>query len=502
MTITWPLKRPPFRAQIEALEKGWDKPGFNFYLEQGLGKSATTLANFVLLRQAGKCRRMIVVVPNSFKGGWVDEIQKEGVDVPTFVWQAGSSGRLEKFLDENHDWIIIINWEAMSRWTELFGERVTKNGHLLMVAADESIKLKNPKALWTKAVLWLGDRAGWTRNLSGKPVTQGSQDLWAQLKFCKFIKKMNYYAFRNRFCTMGGYMGKQVVGAQNTDELNRILNDTSFLARKKDFTDLPAKLEPVTLPVELRGDQLRAYKEMEKHFLAEIYEAMSEDPAAPERHKITVDMILSRDIKLRQIMSGWIYDDDRNVKQLIDFEENHRFQTLNEVISEQVSGKSVVVAWYKPTIQALLDTFTKQGFEPTFIRGGMTTHEIDQQKAAFNTSDHTKVIVVQQVAAKYGHTLLGTRAEPCSTMQFFEQSYSLDDRSQIEDRIHRYGQVWPCSYYDFVAGKLDRACIRALQRKESVAAAVLGYAKGLENVGLQAHALHDALGIFNYVQAD
>lgn len=496
MTITWPLKRPPFRAQFEALEKGWDKPGFNFYMEQGLGKSATLLANFVLLRQAGKARRMIVVVPNSFKGGWAEEIQKEGVVCPTFIWQSGQTDKFKRFITENQEWILIINWEAMYNFTDALGAEVVQNGHLLIVAADESIKLKNPKANWTKAVLWLGSHAGWTRNLSGKPLTQGSHDLWSQLKFCKFIKKMNYYAFRNRFCTMGGYMNKQVVGAQNQDELSRILKDTSFLARKVDFTDLPAKLEPVTIPVELRGDQLRAYKQMERQFLTEIIEADK------DRQKITVDMVLTRDIKLRQIMSGWIYDDENNVKELMDFEDNHRFKMLDEILTEQIVGKAVIVAWYRPTIERLKRSFTKMGYEPQVIRGGMTTQEIDDQKAAFNTSDSTRVMIVQQVSAKYGHTLLGTEKQPCSSMLFFEQSYSLDDRSQIEDRIHRYGQIWPCSYFDFVAGKLDRAVIRALQRKESVAAAILGYAKGLENLGLQAHALNDALAIFNHNPAD
>lgn len=468
--ITWPLARPPFKAQMAALEKGWDKPGFNFYMEQGLGKTATTLANFELLRRAGKAHCLIVVAPNSFKGEWEEEIRKAGLSTPTLVWQAGSDARLLKFLRESPQWIFIINWESAARVFETFGQTLFSKGHLVMVAADESIKMKNPKSQQSKAILWAGAQAGWTRNLSGKPITQGSHDLWAQLKFAKFVKKMNYYAWRNHFCQMGGWQGKQVMGAKNEDELKRVLEQTSFLARKKDWSDLPAKLDPITIKVSMGQDQAAAYKRMEKDFVLELMEA-------EERRKISVDIILSRDIKLRQIMSGWIYEEDGGVTDLIDFQDNPRFTIMDEIVSEQIAGKAVIVAWYKPTINRLIDAFTEKGYEPTFIRGGMTTAEIDKQKKAFNESDNTKVMVVQQVSAKYGHTLLGTEREPCSSMLFFEQSYSLDDRSQIEDRIHRYGQVWPCSYFDFVAGKLDRAVIRALQRKEGVAAAILGYAK-------------------------
>lgn len=478
MKIEWPLARRPFRAQMEALEKGWDKPGFNFYMEQGLGKSLTLLANFEKLRQARKARKLIIVSPNSFKGGWLKEIALAGITTPSFAWKAGQKEKLKSFLDSNAEWVLIINYESLSRLVADKDVLVRIVGPDVMVALDESIKIKNPKTDTSRAALHLSLHCGWYRNLSGKPVTQGPHDLWAQLKFIKFIKKMNYYAFRNNFCEMGGYMAKQVVGAKNTAELNRVLNETSFLARKKDFTDLPAKLPPVTINVDMEGDQLDTYKQMEKLFLAEIIEA-------GETKRITVDMILSRDIKLRQIMSGWMYDEEGQVETLIEFEKNARFKALIEHLEEQIVGKSVIVCWYKPTIDKMLGALTKRGRNPAFIRGGMTTEEIEEQKRKFNEDDTCLDIVVQEVAAKYGHTLLGTPANPCSSMFFFEQSYSLDDRSQIEDRIHRIGQIWPCSYFDFVAGKLDRACIRALQRKESVAAAILGYARGEFNTSLE-----------------
>lgn len=474
-TPEWPLKRPPFRAQSEAIEKGWAKPGFNFYMEQGLGKSATTLANYMLLKKAGKAKRLIIVCPNSFKGGWLDEIEKAGVSVPTYVWSAGQHDAFLKFMKETKEWIFIINWEAISAFFERHGHLLVKDGYQTMLALDESIKMKNPRTQWTKAALWASERVGFVRNLSGKPITQGTHDLWAQLKAIGFIKKMNYYAFRNRFCVMGGYLGKQVVGAQNEQELNRVLNETSMLARKKDFTDLPPKLDPVNIPVTMTDAQVKLYAQMEIQFFADL------KAEAGDRRKVTVEQIITRDIKLRQIMSGWVYDNDGNVETIVPFEENARFKALTELLEEQISGKSVIVCWYKPTIDMMIDALTKMGRNPAWIRGGMTTAEIEEQKRRFNEDDDCLDIVVQQRSAKYGHTLLGTAAVPCSSMVFFEQSYSLDDRSQVEDRIHRYGQVWPCSYFDFNAGKLDRAVVRALQRKESVAAAILGYAKsGIE----------------------
>jgi SNF2 family DNA or RNA helicase len=481
----WVLDRPPFRAQIEAIEAGWDKPGFNFFMEQGLGKSATALNNYELLRRAGKVKRLLILSPNSFKSGWEDEVKKAGISVPVAVYRPDRAKAFLKTVTEEDEWIAILNYESLAKMAETHGEKLS--GPWTMIVADESIKLKNPRSQTAKAALWLAARCGWQRTLSGKPVTQGPQDLWAQLKFMGFIKRMNYYAFRNNFCVMGGWQGKQVVGAQNQDELNRVLKSCSFLARKKDFTDLPEKLPPITIPVEMRGAQEKLYRQMEKEFLADIR------AAGEEGSKITVDQIITRDIKLRQIMSGWIYDEDKNVEVIVPFEQNPRFQVMKDILEDTISGKAIIVAWYKPTIEALIRALGPD--KTAWIRGGMTPEEIVEQKRRFNEEDDVLYMVVQEVAAKYGHTLLGTEAQPCSTMFFFEQSYSLDDRSQIEDRMHRYGQKWPCSYYDFVAGKLDRACVRALQRKESVAAAILGYAKGEFVEDLQGMAVNDALAM-------
>ena len=65
-------------------------------------------------------------------------------------------------------------------------------------------------------------------------------------------------------------------------------------------------------------------------------------------------------------------------------------------------------------------------------------------------------MLLQAEAGKYGHTLVGTPDDPCGTMIFFENSYSLDTRSQLEDRIHRIGTVAEsCLYVDLSGSDID-----------------------------------------------
>ena len=63
-------------VQIAALDFAHGKPGVGWFLEQGLGKTLTALAEFQQLVKENKADRLIVICPNTFKRGWADEIRK------------------------------------------------------------------------------------------------------------------------------------------------------------------------------------------------------------------------------------------------------------------------------------------------------------------------------------------------------------------------------------------------------------------------------------------
>ena len=65
-------------CQIAALEFAEGKQGVGFFIEQGIGKTLIALTEFSFLFQTGKVDRMIVVAPNTFKKGWLEEVEKHG----------------------------------------------------------------------------------------------------------------------------------------------------------------------------------------------------------------------------------------------------------------------------------------------------------------------------------------------------------------------------------------------------------------------------------------
>lgn len=452
-------------VQKKALKSGYDKSGFAYYMEMGLGKTLVALTEFMQLVSEKKATRMVVFCPNSFKGGWVDEIKKHNIDVHYHIFESGADWENDKFLKLKYTKppILIINYEAIRKENVQAYIRMFAANRKCMLTIDESVQIKTYDSLQTKAALALSTLFQYVRLLSGKPVTQGPHDLWAQMRAINAIGH-KYYPFKTTFCRMGGFKGKKVVGTQNEELLASLIDKFIFRANKKDWTDLPEKLY-TSREYQLSPTLKRHYLNMENEFVVWLN----------EEENVTVDAFITKYIKLAQIQSGFIIKDDGKVEELVPSKDNPRFNLLKEIISE-VEGKVIIPYVHRYTLNMLMESLAE--FQPTYIKGGMEAHEIQVQKDSFNGVNSRRIMLVQIRAGKYGHTLLGDQSDitnSCNTMIFAENSYSLDDRSQIEDRMHRHGQKRACLYIDLWGTPLDRKVTKALQDKESIAQAVFQF---------------------------
>ena len=104
-------------VQEKALTSSHNRPGFAYYMEMGLGKTYTALTEFLALTQSKQATRLVVVCPNSFKAGWVDEIAKQGLELWPHIFESGSDHANEKFLKEQFDKppVLIVNYEAIRK---------------------------------------------------------------------------------------------------------------------------------------------------------------------------------------------------------------------------------------------------------------------------------------------------------------------------------------------------------------------------------------------------
>jgi SNF2 family DNA or RNA helicase len=448
MTILFPVQKA-------AYDKGKGKERFGYFLEMGLGKTLLVLHEFAELLDAGEADIMMVFCPNSLISTWKDEIKKHQFEFET-VTKPDSSREVKRGS------VVLYNYEAIINSPGKHIADILKI-HRTYAVFDESVQIKNFKAeRWTKGIQRWEHLLKYVRLLSGRPMVQSPMDLWTQLTMLHGQVSSSPYAFRNTYCRMGGWMNKQVVGTMNPERLTQILNAVSIVATKKQWTDLPEKLY-TSRNYTMTELQHQTYNKMYRDMIVEI-----------KSQPISVQQAVHKYSKLQQVGSGFMFNESGDAVPIMEFEKVPKLKVLEEILDE-MEGKVIVFAHYRPSVEAL-----SKHFKCPTIRGGMTEHDIKDVIDEFNNGD-SRVFVGQLAAAKYGLTLLGHPAMPCHTTVYFENSYSLDARIQSEDRNHRHGQKNSVLYIDLMGAAVERKIIRALQHKDDLSRLIMGMNEELQN---------------------
>lgn len=445
----------PAGVQAAAMTFCADKPKTGVWLEQGLGKSVIDLAMFASDLQHDRVDAHCIIAPNYLKSNWDDEANLWRVGVPLITWPTQvHSSQIKK------PHIFVINYEAAQQSGGDYLEGLLKKNRYSMTL-DESTAIKNFKGITTLAVRRLAAECSIRRSLTGTPMPQNVMDLWSQLRFLGQINGVNPYQFRNQFAVMGGYMGKQIKGVRNEEELQKILDRCVFRALKRDWwKDMPEKIY-VPIEMEMTKKQRAAYQSM----LDDFYYEVCQDDA------IYADQVIHMKIKLQQISRGFILDKDNDrVVELMPPKENPAVRVVKAAI-EDTPGKVIVAAHHVYSVEMLTEQL--KGFGVVTMRGGMQTEEVAAVKRQFNEDPNTKVIVGMDSVMFRGHTLIGTEKDRCATTIFFENSYRREVRDQLEDRNHRFGQDRGVRYLDLFCSREDRAIVDAIQNKRNLEEAIV-----------------------------
>lgn len=465
------------KLQLLALEKARDKVGYAYFCEMGLGKSLLALAEFLTYVEPRKATRLVIVAPNSFKPGWATEISKHRLNLAVHVYSASKHKKAEEFCS-TPKWhvppVLIVNYEALrlAKTQQLIFDFVDRRNAMLVL--DESIAIKNPTAKRTKAAHKIVREFAYIRLLSGRPQTQGPHDLWAQLHAIGATKPgENFYAFRNVYCRMGGWENREVVGIQNAKQLQKRMEPFVIIAKKKDWLqELPDKsYTSRAYDLQDAPELNREYVRMEEEFLAYL-----KDKEHKIVDKVEASIALVKYTKLQQLHCGFIHDDEGEPKWLVEDKDNPRLQALLDAMAE-TDGKVCVCYKHRFVGEQLWKVFVDREMHPARITGGMKDKAIEEEKRLFNDDPKCRVMLLQLDSSKYGHTLIGDQSSTenaCFTMLFYQNEFSLDTRSQIEDRIHRIGQKNAALYVDLTGSRMDQRMAAALQYKTGLYEALFG----------------------------
>ena len=226
---------------------------------------------------------------------------------------------------------------------------------------------------------------------------------------------------------------------------------------KKDCLDLPEKIY-MRRNVTLTKKQRELYEQMRRLALAQV------DSGALS----TTNNALTQIMRLQQICSGFIKDDDGEITYL----ENNRIDELIKVC-EETTGKVIIWATFIHDIEKICEQLSKQYGALSYgaFFGGTSTK--DRTKIIDTFQDkHSKMrfFVGQSRTGGMGITL-----HEAQTVIYYSNNYDLSVRLQSEDRAHRIGQKKNVTYIDMIApNTIDEKILTALQNKQNIASTVLG----------------------------
>ena len=469
--MNYKFKTKPYKHQLTALEKSWNKETYAYFMEMGTGKTKVLIDNLAMLYDKGKVDGALIIAPKGVIKTWYEQELPthlpNHIENVTVLWQSNITKTQQEKLDglfetETSLHILIMNVEAFS--TDKGVKFATKflNSHRTLMAIDESTTIKTPAAKRTKNIIKLGKDSKYRRIMTGSPVTKNPLDLYSQCEFLDpwLLNFASYYAFRNRYAEMRTMhlRGRsiQVVHAfQNLSELSEKLQSFSYRVLKEDCLDLPPK-NFIKRHIVLTPDQKKVYEQMKKEAMATL------------NGKVTSTMtVLTQLMRLHQITCGHFTADDGSV-QLID---SNRIKELMNIL-EETEGKAIIWANYQRDVNQIIKHIVKNYGEGSVVDyNGLTPQQERQDNIRkFQNGDECRFLVGTTQTGGYGITL--TKA---NTVIYYSNGYDLEKRLQSEDRAHRIGQNKNVTYIDIICEKtVDEKIVKALRNKINIASEVLG----------------------------
>jgi SNF2 family DNA or RNA helicase len=411
--------------------------------EMGLGKSLQALTVGAIDFQRNWAERILVIGPSFLKWNWAEEI--EAMTSFTYTIYHGTPKQRAAIRDEFDSDILITNYEQI---VNDFDALNAMNWNIVMV--DEAHFIKGRSSKRSKAVRNLKRDRMFL--ITGSPMLNRPDELWALLNACDPNRFSRYWPFVNRYCVMGGWQSKQIVGAKNKDELRAILSEYMLRRLKKDCLDLPAK-QHIPVYVELHPEQKKVYDQMD----AELQLIIPGDPTPMEAENIMTKMLRLKQIAATPATIG-LADNSSKLDRAVEM--------IEEFVTDPDDSSPVVVfTQFRGVQQAMASRLDAAGIPYWQLNG--------------DTPQDTRIEVVNEWAASPRPGVImvmlqmgvGLNLTAANKAIFIDKLYVPKLNEQAEDRIHRIGAdlTKPVQIFNIVAkGTVEERIERILKAKSKL----------------------------------
>jgi len=450
----------PFQEKINSFCATKNRVGiFTFY---GSGKTYLSLQWLENRSKTEKMFPVLVFTLKSLVPQWVNQIQLHSSYTVRSVTGTAKQ-RLAQLQKEAE--IYVINYDAIrSKPLLKFLQQATFN----TIIADESTALKEARTKRSSLIIKLFKTVLYKALLSGKPITEDPIEIWSQMLFLDNGASFgsSFWKFRHTYFTPGPpwrpYDWDLKIGANKA--IGKILSKRCIYLRKEDILhELPLK-HYNRIHFKMPSVLKKIYTDFKRNFQVKL----------PSGKILQTKWAMVKGGKLHQICNGFVYTVFKEASIL----DSTKLDWLKDnILSMLHTGPVLIWSCFLAQLvetKLLLDSM-EIGVE--YYHGGLSSskrNEIEQdfQKGKFD------VLLLSQGAAYAGLNL----QRACHSI-FLSTSYHASWRANAEDRCHRLGSEQHSSieYYDLLMeNSIDEVVLKAIEKKESVSAAILKHIKEKE----------------------
>jgi SNF2 family DNA or RNA helicase len=412
--------------------------------DMGLGKTIQA----IMAAERLDAKKVLVICQNSMKGmirdgevigGWAEEISIWAPSKSIGVVE-GQPKQRHAVIDLNPDYLL-INYEALvgKTGTELT-TKLAKPWDVIIL--DEHQRIKNRNAKTTKAVKRLCKNANYVWMLSGTPLLNHAQELWSPLNMMFPDDKAyrSFWRFVRTYCIVErgvfGWTITDIIDPNHSraKDLRNILQPLMLRRTKPEvLKDMPAKTIKKVW-VEMRGEQLAAYREMKKDMLAHF-----------EDEVITAAAIIAQIIRLKQITVGpeLMFRDMEDIT-------GAKYEALLDIIEAQDDKKLIIFSQFRTALERIATKLIRNRIVDEraigMLTGSIPMAERTTTVDDFQKTDHPQYLFITTQAGGTGLTLTAA-----STAVFLDKLWTPAMNTQAQDRLHRIGQTEPVTIIELLA---------------------------------------------------
>lgn len=430
----------PYKHQMEGVIYGLEHESFLLGDDQGLGKTKEIIDLAMCRKQTDGLKHCLIICGiNGNKYNWADEVKIHSREdswilgtrftkrLPIKMIEGSTKDKMEDLNNIPHQFFWITNIETLrgGSFKEKQGKRTVMRfpvaekiqelcdkGIIGMIAFDEAHKAKNPDSQQGKALLSI-DCKGPKIPMSGTFVLNNPLDLYLPLRWSGF-ETHSFYAYKQHYCTMGGFGGKEIVGYKNLDELRSMVSKVMLRRVKGDVLDLPPKVHTIEW-VDAYPEQKSLYKDVRDQVRDNI-----------DKVKVHPDP-LSEMLRLRQV-TGYPGILSSTVTK------SAKMDRMEELVEDEVSvgGKAIIFSNWSEMTNVIRHKLKK--YNPAYITGEVGSVQRMEEKDRFQNDPNCKVMIGTIGALGTGFTLTAAQL-----VIFVDEPWNRGIKDQAEDRAHRIG---------------------------------------------------------------